>query len=221
MRNLSGSRVKGWRAGLLLGAACALAGVNAAEAADISAVTAAPAPLNSYGIEPYAAPPAPQPYINPLDEMRVGVFAHNWIHDEGAPVDVSIEILSSTLPLWNTTNPWISWFFHPRFNLGGMINTGGGTSYGFVGLTWRIPIYQKFFFEGEFGGAVNNSPLYPDGDRVDMGCRFTFREIGGFGYQFNEHIDLIASIEHVSHATFCTHINPGLTQLGMRVGYKF
>ena len=34
-----------------------------------------------------------------------------------------------------------------------MINTGGKTSYGFTGLTWRIPIYKGFFFEGEFGGC--------------------------------------------------------------------
>ena len=54
-----------------------------------------------------------------------------------------------------------------------------------------------------------------------MGCALTFRELGGFGYQFNDNWDLIASIEHVSHATFCTHINPGLTQVGVRIGYKF
>jgi lipid A 3-O-deacylase len=204
--------------GIVLGFACALAGPGVVQAADIGSVTAAPAPVDAYGID---VPPAQQNYITPIQEVRLGVFDHNMIHNENAPVDVSIEVLSSTLHLWDTTNPWISWFFNPRLNAGGMINTEGGTSYGFVGLTWRIPIYQKFFFEGEFGGAVNNSPLYPDGNRVDMGCRFTFRESGGFGYQFNEHFDLIGSVEHVSHATFCTHINPGLTQVGLRVGYKF
>ena len=209
----------GWREiGFVIGLAGAVAGLGDAQAADIASVTGAPTSVDSYGLD---VPQAQQNYITPIQEVRVGVFAHNWIHDEGAPVDVSIEVLSSTLRLWDTTNPWISWFFNPRLNAGGMINTAGGTSYGFVGLTWRIPIYQRFFFEGEFGGAVNNSPLRPEWNRVDMGCRFTFRESGGFGYQFNEHFDLIASIEHVSHATFCTHINPGLTQLGVRVGYKF
>jgi lipid A 3-O-deacylase len=178
--------------------------------------------LSSLGIETAPPEPAPTTYIDIIDEVRFGVFAHNWIHDEGSPVDVSIEGLSSPLPLPGpSTNPYFGWFFTPRINVGGMINTEHGTSYGFAGLTWRIPIYQRFFFEGEFGGAVNDSPLYPDGDRVDMGCRFTFRESGGFGYQFTEHFDFIASIEHVSHATFCTNINPGLTQIGARIGYKF
>jgi lipid A 3-O-deacylase len=194
-----------------LGLACASFGAGVARA-DVLAPETTVAP---------EATVAPQPYINPFEEVRVGAFAHNWIHDEGAPLDVSVEVLSSTLRVYDTTNPWVSWFFNPRLNAGGMINTGGGTSYGFAGLTWRIPIYRRFFFEGEFGGAVNNAPLHPEWNRVDMGCRFTFRESGGFGYQFTDHIDLIASIEHVSHATFCTHINPGLTQIGMRLGYKF
>jgi hypothetical protein len=204
-----------------LGVAVLLTGAVAtstvAQAADISSVTSDPTPVDTMGLET----PAPAPYINPLQEVRFGVFAHNWIHDEGAPVDVSVEVLSSTLPLWNTTNPWISWFFNPRLSAGGMINTEGKTSYGFLGFAWRIPIYQKFFFEGEFGGAVNDSPMHPEEGRVDMGCRFTFRESAGLGYQFTDKIDIITSIEHVSHATFCTHINPGLTQLGVRIGYKF
>ena len=88
-----------------------------------------------------------------------------------------------------SVDQWFSWFFDPRINIGAMINTGGKTSYGFTGLTWRIPIYKGFFFEGEFGGAVNTSPLRDEPGRVNTGCRFDFRESGGFGYQFNEHWD--------------------------------
>jgi lipid A 3-O-deacylase len=209
-----------WRVdlGIKLAAAsltCLAMGSIDAAAADLTSVTAADAPPAPYEF------PQPAPYINLFQEVRVGAFAHNWIHDEGAPVDVSVEVLSSPLHVWDTPNPWIGWFFNPRLNAGGMINTGGKTSYGFAGLTWRIPIYGKFFFEGEFGGAVNTSPLRDEPDRVNTGCRFDFRESGGFGYQFTDNIDLILSIEHVSHASFCTHINPGLTQVGAKIGYKF
>ena len=177
--------------------------------------------------QPLEVQPQPAYVFEPIDEIRVGPFIHNWIHDEDSPVDVSAEALSSPLafPGYDSPaiagNPWLSWFFDPRLNIGAMINTGGKTSYAFGGFTWRIPIYGKFFFEGEFGGAVNNAVRTPTYHRVDMGCVATFRESGGFGYQFNEHFDLIASIEHVSHASFCTHINPGLTQVGFRIGYKF
>ena len=125
--------------------------------------------MSSLGIEtaPMPAPviePGPSTYINFLDEVRVGAYAHNWIHDEGSPVDVSGEILTSPIGYPNNIGGyWFSWFFDPRINIGAMINTGGKTSYGFTGLTWRIPIYKGFFFEGEFGGAVNTSPLRDEG----------------------------------------------------------
>jgi lipid A 3-O-deacylase len=180
--------------------------------------------LSSLGIETDAPAPqlAPAPYITIIQEVRLGVFAHNTIHDEGAPVDVSVETLSSPLPIPGpTTNPWIGWLFDPRINIGGMINTGGKTSYGFTGLTWRIPIYGPVFFEGEFGGSVNDGPEHPEPDRIFMGCVFNFRESGGFGAQLTSNIDVIFSVEHTSHATFCTHIDPGITDFGVRVGYKF
>ena len=119
--------------------------------------------MSSLGIESIRrrAPviqPGPSTYIAFPDEVRVGVYAHNWIHNENSPVDVSGEILTSPIGYPNNIGgQWFSWFFNPRINLGAMINTGGKTSYGFTGLTWRIPIYKGFFFEGEFGGAVNTS----------------------------------------------------------------
>jgi hypothetical protein len=195
--------------------------------AALAAAPATAADLSSLGIEtaPTPAPviaPGPSTYIDFLDEARVGVYAHNWIHNEDSPVDVSGEILTSPIGYPNNIGgQWFSWFFDPRINIGAMINTGGKTSYGFTGLTWRIPIYKGFFFEGEFGGAVNTSPLRDEPNRVNTGCRFDFRESGGFGYQFNEHWDFIANVEHISHASLCTHINPGLTQVGARIGYKF
>jgi lipid A 3-O-deacylase len=194
--------------------------------AALAIAPAAAADMSSLGIDNSMPPPAPviapAPYINFLDEARVGVFAHNWIHDESAPVDVSVELLSSALPLPGPAdNPWFGWFFRPRINIGGMINTGGKTSYGFTGLTWRIPIYGPVFFEGEFGGSVNNGPEHPEEGRIFMGCPINFRESGGFGVQLTSNIDIIASVEHNSHATFCTHIDPGITDVGVRVGYKF
>ena len=145
---------------------------------------AAAADMSSLGIDNSMPPPAPviapgpTTYINFLDEARVGVYAHNWIHDEGAPVDVSGELLSNPIGYANNIGgPWFSWFFNPRINIGAMINTEGKTSYGFTGLTWRIPIYKGFFFEGEFGAAVNTSTLRDEPDRVNTGCRWDFREV--------------------------------------------
>jgi len=196
---------------------CATLGAGAALAADVLVPETAVAP------EPALEQPvfAPQPYITLFQEVRVGAFAHNPNHDEDAPVDVSIETLSSNLPFANFSNPYVNWFLSPRIALGGMINTGGKTSYAFADFNWRIPIWKMLFFEGEFGGAVNNSPDWQGPNRIDMGCPLTFRESGGFGLQLTPNWDVIASVAHASHASFCTSKNPGDTDFGVMVGYKF
>ena len=160
--------------------------------AALAIAPAAAADMSSLGIDNTMPPPqtvigpGPDTYTNFFQEVRVGVFSHNEIHDEGAPVDVSAELLSSPIGYANNIGGrYFSWFFNPRINIGAMINTGGKTSYLFTGLTWRIPIYKGFFFEGEFGAAVNTSTLRDEPDRVNTGCRWDFRESGGFGYQFD------------------------------------
>ncbi len=196
----------GWR-GVVVGLASAGLLSGAASAADIDSSTV------------WSAPPAP--YITLFQEVRVGAFAHNPDHDENAPVDLSIETLSSNLPFADFSNPYVNWFLSPRIALGAMINTGGKTSYAFGSFNWRIPIYKMLFFEGELGGAVNNSPDWQGPVRIDTGCPVAFRESGGFGLQLTPNWDVIASVEHVSHASFCTKKNPGITDFGIRVGYKF
>jgi lipid A 3-O-deacylase len=197
----------GWR-GIFLGLAMAAALGGSAPAADLG-------PSN-----PWPAP-APAPYINIFQEIRVGAFAHNPNHNENAPVDLSVETLSSNLPFSDFSNPYVNWFLSPRIALGAMINTGGQTSYVFGSFNWRIPIYKMVFFEGELGGALNNSSDWKGPIRVDTGCTADFRESGGFGLQLTANWDVILSVEHISHASFCTSKNPGITDFGVRVGYKF
>jgi lipid A 3-O-deacylase len=166
-------------------------------------------------------PDAALGYVSLIQEVRFGAYTHNPAHDEGAPVDLSVETLSSPLPLAVTSNPYVNWFITPKIALGAMVNTGGKTSYVFGGFNWRIPIWKMLFFEGEFGGAVNNSPEWHEPGRVDMGCTATFRESGGFGLQLNPNWDVIVNVEHISHASLCSKQNPGITNFGVRVGYKF
>jgi hypothetical protein len=214
----------GWRVDLGASFGCAAVAClmcGAASAADF----VAPA-LTGANPSPVIAAP-PDYSFWPFQEVRLGVFDHNPVHNESAPVDVSFEILSSPIvfPGYDNpsiaSNPWINWFFNPRLNVGAMVNTEGKTSYAFGGANWRIPIWGPIFFEGEFGGAVNNAVRRPTYDRVDMGCPVTFRESGGFGYQFNANFDVIFSVEHISHLSFCSKRNPGITDFGVRVGYKF
>lgn len=164
--------------------------------------------------------PAPA-YFTLFQELRVGAFAHNPVHNEDAPVDLSLETISSPLGLANFSNPYVNWFLNPRINFGAMINVEGKTSYAFGGFNWHLPLYGPVFFEGEFGGEVNDGVRAVTPDRVDLGCVATFRESGGFGVQISPKVDVILSVEHISHAGLCGKQNPGITDFGFRVGYKF
>ena len=171
----------------------------------LAVAPAAAADMSSLGIDNSMPPPAPviapEPttWINFLDEARVGVYADNWIMTRGRPVDASGELLSNPIGYVNNIGgPWFSWVFNPRINIGAMINTEGKTSYGFTGLTWRIPLY-KDLLRGRVRCAVNTSPLRDEPNRVNTGCRWDFRRIGRLRlHQFDEHWDVIANVEHIS-----------------------
>jgi hypothetical protein len=195
----------------------ALVGATAAVGADAAAPVAAPALTDFSLIE---NPQAPSRF-SLIEEVRLGAFAHNPHDDERAPVDASFETLSSPIAFGRSDNVWLNAFMNPRLNFGGMINTQGRDSYGFTGLTWRFPLFDRLFFEGEFGGEVNNAPTHRELHRVDLGCHETFRESGGLGYHITSNVDVVASVEHVSHADLCGSQNPGLTNFGLRIGYKF
>lgn len=156
-----------------------------------------------------------------FDEVRVGVYAHNPSLDEKETVDVSGQILSSPINAFRTGKAWADALLNPRLHVGGMLNTEGLTSYAYAGFTWRAYVFDKLFVEGELGGAWNNSPDKVHHNRITIGCPVTFRESAGVGYQFTNNISLLANVEHISHANLCGDGNPGLTDFGVKLGYKF
>lgn len=155
-----------------------------------------------------------------FDTVRVGAFAHNTGMEEEGDVAVSGHVMTSRIGATSATpESFVDFLLTPRLHAGFMANTAGNTSYGYAGLTWRADLIAGFFAELEFGGAVNNFKDAPD--RIDMGCHLTFRESAGLGYRFSEHFDLIASVEHASHADLCDAENDGVTEVGVRLGYRF
>ena len=69
--------------------------------------------------------------------------------------------------------------------------------------------------------AINNSPRGIVPGRIDMACPTTFHESIGLGVELTPHVDLVADVEHSSHAYLCGRQNPGLTNVGLKLGYKF
>jgi hypothetical protein len=184
-----------------------------------SAFTARAADLgypSSFG--PPAAP-ITQPATPFLSEVRLGTFVHDASSPEQGSVDLAGEILfakpfSAPGSFWDV--------LLPRPSVGGTLNFAGKTSQAFAGLTWTYDITESIFVDAEFGGSVNNGKtgvIVPPGHNA-MGCNWSFRESGSIGYRINANWDVTATIEHMSNAGACSQ-NRGLTNYGMRIGYRF
>lgn len=186
-----------------------------------AAMIASTAPSNAAAAEKLPGDPAPLTATDfrLLDEVRLGLASHNLSSKENGEVDISLAFLTSPLPV-STGNALADFVFAPRLEVGGSLNSGGDTSFLYAGLTWDVDITESLFLEATLGGAVNNGKDATPG-RIDMGCRVTFREAANLGYRFNEHWQMLVGVEHLSHAGLCDGGNDGLTNAGVRVGYRF
>lgn len=192
-----------------------LAAMALAVSAGIARAADAPAPA----VPMYGSAPASGWRV--LDEVRLGVFAHDIGSPEEGSVDINGELLSSRLPLINPMSNW-AWL-SPRLHVGGTVNTAGDTSHAYAGLTWTVDVTQRIFIDASFGGAIHSGEtgLVVPVDRSSLGCSPLFRESASLGYRLTDNWSVMASIEHLSNAGLCDNGNRGLTNYGARVGYRF
>lgn len=206
--------------------ACLLSGALA-----LSPVVAAAADLGAPG-RPAAftyLPPA-QPYTI-FSEVRIGGAVQDPGSAEGKAgtfnkENVNGEILFAK-PLISQDPFWQA--FVPRPTVGGSYNTGGRTSYAYLGATWTVDLFPEtlrrtVFLEGFFGGAAHNGYTGPKGDTPfgfnTLGCNPLFREAAALGFRITEHWSVMATVEHMSNAGLCAD-NRGLTNFGGKLGYTF
>ena len=164
-----------------------------------------------------------------IDEAKIGIGDHDvpigGDHKECC-VDVNLEALF-------TSPQFLSVLWSPRPHLGVTINTrpGQATSYGYFGLTWEADFLHSsiirndsFFVALGLGGAVHdmadNTADTSTSHIKGLGGRILFHEEFEAGYRINATYSISAFLDHISDANLTTH-NPGLTNLGVRFGYKF
>lgn len=172
---------------------------------------------------PDGQPPAVLPLPTPPPEAesfeaRLGVFAHSVGASEAGGVDANVELLLPRLPN-DLPEPYK--FLVPRPQLGGMINTGGKTSYGYGGVVWTLNLAPQFFLEPMFGGAVHDGDTTAlDPDRNMLGCRVLFHTGLSGGYRLTDRWTALLTWDHISNGHLCSH-NAGLNDYGVKLGYSF
>jgi hypothetical protein len=161
-------------------------------------------------------------------ELRGGVLAHS-VDEPGADStmgifnltrrqDANVELLFKSPDL-----DAFRWMGSPRPHVGATVNFDGLESMAYFGLTWRAQVFDTpVFVEGSFGGALvdaeRHGAIYP---KRSLGCNFMFHESASLGYDLTDQASVMLTVEHASHAFLCGEDNRGLTNLGVRVGFKF
>lgn len=169
-----------------------------------------------------AGPAAAQQRI--LDEFKIGLLAHDVAllddHVENG-ADLNFEMLF-------TSPDFLAVIGSPRPHLGGSVNTAGNTDKGYFGLTWGITFLENLlgpgdgvFANGSLGGAVQDGYIdnAPAG-RKALGSPVLFRGSIELGYQATPTLSVSAFLDHISNANLAPR-NAGLTDAGVRLGFKF
>jgi lipid A 3-O-deacylase len=167
-----------------------------------------------------------------INEIKLGALAHDIAlfgpHVESG-VDINAEILFAPLPFGDPTAfRFPDFLLTPRPHIGASISTSGQTSIGYFGLTWTAGYAHNIFRDGDgifgsfgFGGAVQNGDLNEDhSGQKALGSRVLFHLSAELGYRFTPEASIAAYYEHVSNAGLASP-NPGMNNLGVRLGYRF
>ena len=114
------------------------------------------------------------------------------------------------------------WIGSPRPEVGATLNLDGQDSLFHAGLTWQLPVFDTpFYLEGTFGGAFHNGALTGAAPgRKNFGCQVNFYERFGIGARLGERATATLTYEHTSNNGYCQE-NDGLSNVGIRLGYKF
>ncbi|WP_457106020.1 acyloxyacyl hydrolase [Methylobacterium sp. P5_C11] len=183
------------------------------------------------------APPRPAAYAPPVQplsivsEIRIGGAVQDPGSAEGklpgfSKANVNGEVLFAK-PVLSADPFWQA--FVPRPTVGGSYNTGGRTSYAYLGATWTLEVFpetfnRRIFLDGFFGGVAHNGWTGPKAETPygfnTLGCSPMFREAAALGFRLTEHWSIMATIEHMSNAGLCAN-NRGLTNYGGKIGYTF
>lgn len=160
-----------------------------------------------------------------VSELRAGFHAHSI--DELGPSgeilnltnweDVTFEVLFRSPDV-----DAFRWIGSPKPNFGATISLAGKESMVHLGLTWQVPLFDTaIFFEGTLGGALHNGALTGAAKPLrNLGCSLLFYQSAGIGVQVSDNMNVMLAWEHASSANVCAP-NRGLTDVGIKVGYRF
>jgi opacity protein-like surface antigen len=152
-------------------------------------------------------------------ELRGGLQS-DFLGLETGTVGLSGELVFPRL----FTIEWLPDFFTPRFQLGGVVNLAGRTSFVHADLLWTTNWTQRLFSEMFAGVTVHNGNLASvDEVHNALGCRALWHVGFNLGYRLDQNWRVMATYDHSSAGQAVTGCpaNESLNQAGLKFGYQF
>jgi len=153
-----------------------------------------------------------------VSEVKFGILAHDLRFIAADPVESGADINGEILFV---SPGFLEPVFSPRPHLGVQVNTDGGTSQVYAGVTWTIDLTDRLWLGLSGGGTLHNGEtLDQDADRKALGSSVLFRLAAELGVDVTENLSLSLYFDHESNA-FLAPLNPGIDNVGMRAGWRF
>ncbi len=150
-----------------------------------------------------------------LGVLRNDVRGLDLHHHYEKGKNINVETLFSELNggLWD-------WIFNPEPALGINVNTNSATSHIYGSINWTIHMGQ-FVLEPQIGGEIHNGKAkHSSPKKHALGSRILFHESLSLGYKITDKWTGYLTLDHASNARI-TQPNPGITSIGLRIGYRF
>lgn len=180
-----------------------------------------------------ATPAATAANAQLVEEVRVGVLAHNICvtdcknADKEDGPDVEAELVFAS-------PDFLGWALEPRPFIIANINVAGETSYGGVGLVWNFDFAENWSFEPSFAYVIHDgetdNPFVTGTEEARifgeenllLGSEDLFRTSFAINRDFGENWGMQLIFEHLSHGQILGDgRNQGLDNLGLRAYYRF
>lgn len=147
-------------------------------------------------------------------EIKIGILQHDFDtklghrHEKGQ--NITVEYLFDKMQNYLRALP----------HIGASINNKGYTSNIYSGLTLQFDIKDFIVIEATLGASINNAERLKPKKKRALGSKLLFRESFSVGYLINKTHSVSIMIDHISSADI-RKPNPGLTDIGIRYGFRF
>ncbi len=176
-------------------------------------------PFAAFGLSlGLVATPALSDTLPGISEVRLGVLAHDVpliaADNREGGIDLNAELLFASLDILGPR-----WTLRPHIGLQG--NTTDDTSQVYAGLTAGRYLTDVVWGAASVGGAIHNGETSDrTEDRKPFGSRILFRLALELGVDVTRNASVSVYFDHESNA-FLAEDNPGIDNLGIRVGWRF